>query len=65
MITYALGHVVLLFLAGMASGFASAYLGSRASVWAQRLHRAFGWVLISVSALILVPASLSALGLRS
>ncbi|MFI5180193.1 MAG: cytochrome c biogenesis CcdA family protein [Thermoanaerobaculia bacterium] len=65
MITYSLGHVVLLFLAGVASGFASAYLGSRASIWAQRLHKAFGWVLIGVSALILVPASLTALGLRS
>jgi cytochrome c biogenesis protein CcdA len=65
MIAYSLGHVVLLFLAGIASGFASAYLGSRASVWAQRLHRAFGWVLIGTSAVILVPASLSALGLRS
>ena len=65
MIVYSLGHVVLLFLAGVASGFASAYLGSRASVWAQRLHKAFGWVLIGVSVLILVPASVSALGLNS
>jgi cytochrome c-type biogenesis protein len=65
MIAYSLGHVVLLFLAGIASGFASAYLGSRASIWAQRLHKGFGWVLLSVSALILVPASLSALGLKS
>ena len=65
MFTYSLGHVVLLFLAGVASGFASAYLGSKASIWAQRLHRAFGWVLIGTSAVILVPASLSALGLRS
>ena len=33
---YSLGHVVLLFAAGAASGFAAAYLGSRAAVWAQR-----------------------------
>ncbi len=65
MIAYSLGHVVLLFLAGVASGFAAAYLGSRASVWAQRLHKAFGWVLVGASVLILVPAFFSALGLRS
>ncbi len=52
---YALGHVVLLFAAGAASGFAAAYLGSRAARWAAWVHRAFGAVLVLVGAWILLP----------
>jgi hypothetical protein len=65
MIAYSLGHVVLLFAAGVASGFATAYLGSRAAVWAQRLHRAFGWALLAAAAVILVPATLASAGVGS
>lgn len=42
---YSLGHVVLLLAAGVASGFAAAYLGSRAAVWARRVHQVFGLIL--------------------
>jgi len=51
---YSLGHVVLLFAAGAASGFAAAYLGSRAAVWARRLHQVFGIVLLGVGAAVVV-----------
>jgi cytochrome c-type biogenesis protein len=51
---YSLGHVVLLLAAGTASGFAAAYLGSRAAVWAKRIHQVFGLVLAGVGAAILV-----------
>jgi len=51
---YSLGHVVLLFAAGAASGFAAAYLGSRAAVWAKRLHQAFGVILVGVAVTLLV-----------
>jgi cytochrome c-type biogenesis protein len=51
---YSLGHVVLLLAAGTASGFAAAYLGSRAAVWAKRTHQVFGVVLAGVGAAILV-----------
>jgi cytochrome c biogenesis protein CcdA len=51
---YSLGHVVLLLAAGTASGFAAAYLGSRAAVWAKHIHQAFGLVLAGVGAGILV-----------
>jgi cytochrome c-type biogenesis protein len=51
---YSLGHVVLLFAAGAASGFAAAYLGSRAAVWAKRLHQVFGIVLLGVGAAVVV-----------
>jgi len=51
---YSLGHVVLLLAAGTASGFAAAYLGSRAAVWATRLHQVFGVILAGVGAAILV-----------
>ena len=64
MLAYSLGHVVLLFAAGVTSGFVTAYLGSRASRWAEGLHRAFGWVLVGVGAFVLIPASLSLLGMR-
>jgi len=38
--------VVLLLAAGIATGFVTAFVGSRAAVWAGRLQRAFGWVLV-------------------
>jgi cytochrome c-type biogenesis protein len=50
---YSLGHVVLFLAAGTASGFVAAYLGSRAAVWAQRIHQVFGLVLAGVGAAIL------------
>ena len=50
---YSLGHVVLLLAAGAASGFAAAYLGSRAALWATRVHQVFGVILAGVGALIL------------
>lgn len=58
---YSLGHVVLLFAAGAASGFAAAYLGSRAAVWAQWIHRGLGGVMVAIGAWVLVPMALSAL----
>lgn len=51
---YSLGHVVLLLAAGTATGFAAAYLGSRAAVWARRAHQVFGVILAGVGATILV-----------
>lgn len=51
---YSLGHVVLLLAAGAASGFAAAYLGSRAAAWAKRVHQVFGVILAGVGAAILV-----------
>lgn len=51
---YSLGHVVLLLAAGAASGFAAAYLGSRAATWAKRVHQVFGVILAGVGAAILV-----------
>ncbi len=51
---YSLGHVVLLFAAGAASGFAAAYLGSRAAVWAKRVHQGFGVVLAGVGVALAV-----------
>ncbi|MFN3412547.1 MAG: cytochrome c biogenesis protein CcdA [Thermoanaerobaculum sp.] len=45
---YALGHVVLLFAAGAVSGFATAFLSSRAARWGEGLHRAFGMVLLGI-----------------
>jgi len=51
---YSLGHVVLLLAAGTASGFAAAYLGSRAAAWAKRIHQVFGVILVGVGAAILV-----------
>lgn len=53
---YALGHVVLLFAAGAVSGFATAFLSSRAARWGERLHRAFGVVLLGIGFWVLVPA---------
>ncbi len=58
---YSLGHVVLLFAAGAASGFAAAYLGSRAAVWAQRVQRGLGGVMVAIGAWVLVPTALHAL----
>lgn len=51
---YSLGHVVLLFVAGAASGFAAAYLGSRAAVWAKRVHQVFGMILAGVGVALAV-----------
>jgi cytochrome c-type biogenesis protein len=50
---YSLGHVVLLFAAGAVSGFAAAYLGSRAARWAAWTHRAFGAALLAVGGWVL------------
>ena len=57
---YSVGHVVLLFAAGAASGFAAAYLGSRAAVWAQRVQRSLGGVLVAIGAWVLVPMAFDA-----
>jgi cytochrome c-type biogenesis protein len=57
---YSLGHVVLLFAAGAASGFAAAYLGSRAAVWAPRIQRSLGAVIAGVGVWILVPMAVDA-----
>lgn len=46
LLAYALGHVVLLFLAGAFSGFASAYLRGKGAKVGQWLHRAFGAVMV-------------------
>ncbi|MFI5142517.1 MAG: cytochrome c biogenesis CcdA family protein [Thermoanaerobaculales bacterium] len=59
--TYSLGHVVLLFAAGAASGFAAAYLGSRAAIWAQRIQRSLGGVMLAIGAWVLVPMAINAL----
>jgi cytochrome c biogenesis protein CcdA len=58
---YSLGHVVLLFVAGAASGFAAAYLGSRAAVWAQRLHRGLGALMVGIGVWVLVPVAIGVL----
>lgn len=58
---YSLGHVVLLFAAGAASGFAAAYLGSRAAVWAQWVQRSLGGVMVGVGAWVLVLMAINAL----
>lgn len=58
---YSLGHVVLLFAAGAASGFAAAYLGSRAAVWAQWTQRSLGGVMVAIGAWVLVPMAINAL----
>lgn len=65
MLTYSLGHVALLFAAGVASGFATAYVGSRFSRWAEALHRVFGWVLTGVGLFVLVPPFLALVSKRS
>ena len=57
---YSLGHVVLLLAAGAASGFAAAYLGSRAAVWAQRVQRGLGGVMVALGAWVLVPTAFEA-----
>ena len=57
---YSLGHVVLLFAAGAASGFASAYLGSRAASWAHRLHQSLGVVMVGIGVWVLVPTAIGA-----
>ncbi len=56
---YSLGHVVLLFVAGAASGFAAAYLelGRRL---AQRLHQGLGALMVGVGAWVLVPIAIGA-----
>ncbi|MDD5563022.1 MAG: cytochrome c biogenesis protein CcdA [Thermoanaerobaculaceae bacterium] len=59
---YSLGHVVLLFAAGAASGFAAAYIGSRAATWAKRVHQGFGVILAGVGVGLLVSLARLALG---
>jgi cytochrome c biogenesis protein CcdA len=59
---YSLGHVVLLLVAGAATGFAAAYLGSRAAVWARRVHQAFGVLLAGAGVVLAI--SLVRLALR-
>ena len=59
---YSLGHVVLLLAAGAASGFAAAYLGSRAATWAKRVHQVFGVILAGVGVGLLVSLVRLALG---
>jgi cytochrome c-type biogenesis protein len=58
---YSLGHVVLLFAVGAAGGFAAAYLGSRAAVWAQWIQRSLGGLMVGVGAWVLVPMAINAL----
>jgi cytochrome c-type biogenesis protein len=58
---YSLGHVVLLFAAGAVSGFAAAYLGSRAARWAAWTHRAFGAALVAVGGWVLAAPLVSLL----
>jgi cytochrome c biogenesis protein CcdA len=60
---YSLGHVVLLFAAGAVSGFAAAFLASRAARWGERLHRSFGVVLVIAGVWVLVPALRAVFGL--
>ena len=45
---YSAGHVVLLIAAGLATGFVTAFVGSRTAAWAGRLQRAFGWILMAL-----------------
>jgi len=52
---YSLGHVVLLFAAGAFSGFAAAYLRSRAARWGTLVQRLFGVVMVVAGVWILVP----------
>lgn len=59
---YSLGHVVLLFAAGAVSGFAASFVTGRAARWGERLHRAFGAVLVLIGAWVLVPALRTVLG---
>ena len=61
LLAYSLGHVVLLFAAGTATGLVTAFLGSRAAVWAGRLHRVFGWTLLGVGITVGVSTALPAL----
>jgi cytochrome c biogenesis protein CcdA len=58
---YSLGHVVLLFAAGTASGLASVYLGSRAALWAQRLHKSLGVLMVGIGLWVLVPMTIGVL----
>jgi cytochrome c-type biogenesis protein len=48
LLAYSLGHVMLLFLAGAFSGFASAYLQGRGARVGKWLHRAFGTVMVAL-----------------
>jgi cytochrome c-type biogenesis protein len=52
LLAYSIGHVVLLLVAGTVTGFVTVWAGSRAAFWADRLHRAFGWVLVAAGAWI-------------
>lgn len=53
LLAYSVGHVVMLFLAGAFSGFASAYLQGKGARVGQWLHRAFGTALILVAVWVL------------
>lgn len=65
LLVYSLGHVLLLFLAGAFSGFASAYFQGKGAKVGQGLHRAFGtamvlvglWVIWTQARLVFVPGS--------
>ncbi len=61
---YSLGHVVLLFAAGAVSGFAAAFVSGRAGRWGERLHRAFGVVLVVAGVWVLVPVLRGAFGMQ-
>lgn len=46
LLSYSIGHVVLLFVAGTVTGFVTVWAGSRAAVWTGRLHRGFGFLML-------------------
>jgi len=70
LLVYSIGHVVLLFLAGTFSGFASAYFQGQGAKVGQWLHRAFGtamvlvglWVIWSQARQVFVRAPQTAMG---
>ncbi len=59
LLSYSIGHVALLFVAGTVAGFVTVWAGSRAAVWADRLHRGFGLLMLgtglAVGAAALLP----------
>ncbi len=58
LLSYAIGHVVLLFVAGTVTGFVTVWAGSRASVWAERLHRGFGLLMLATGLAVAAAALL-------
>jgi cytochrome c biogenesis protein CcdA len=56
LLAYSAGHVVLLLAAGLATGFVTAFVGSRAAMWAGRVQRAFGWALVALGVCVCVTA---------